>query len=286
LLLKTNFIATFLFLITLAFVAKVNSIKVKKGDAHVGGQVNAAATADLSHEMDAAIHALVPIYRKAHRIANNVFDEVANGQNSVSVQAFTDYVAKLGFPQSTVDAAIHPDADNHMQIQFDLNKDGQVDKNEAEVAIKNLLGLAAANILEGKFNVNLVAQGKHHDEIVDMLNVSAGALKAAAQRFEKIYQQLDTDKDGNISHDEFVNGLKPYFPDVDLEGMFKDADVNHDNKLSHDEGMELFGSVGLRLAQQEYDQEHDGHEHIHDEQHGHHNKDDEVQTRRIRPESN
>lgn len=130
---------------------------------------------------------------------------------------------------------------NHFFERMDANQDGQVTRLEAELVSKSLFakldrnGDAEITLAEAESGARalrkeeLAGHFKRLDESHDgRLTVEEAKLPAA------FFERLDTDKDRNLVSAEFQ--AMPEVPGARQQFEFARADVNHDGKVTRDEG--------------------------------------------------
>ena len=86
----------------------------------------------------------------------------------------------------------------------------------------------------------------------------------------ELFQKMDTSKDGKISKEEFIKGMKKasgsqMFSDIELEEMFKETDADHNGSIDYIEFLraasnkkKMLSERNLRAAFNFFDKDHNG----------------------------
>lgn len=115
--------------------------------------------------------------------------------------------------------------------RIDTNKDGFIDRQEARAAREAMFDRLDAN-KDGRVTREEIAAGRRQGPKGQSGGVNAqqtdsqrpaGTAQARAARLDRMFQKLDTDKDGAISRAEW---------NVTAEARFDRCDVNKDDKLA------------------------------------------------------
>lgn len=104
--------------------------------------------------------------------------------------------------------------------QIDTNGDGKLSKEELQAAAP-----------EGRF----VASDANSDGKITREEAVAAATAKAGERFDKMLERFDADKDGALTQDEIKTGRK----EARMERMFERADADKDGFISKEEAEDM-----------------------------------------------
>lgn len=122
-----------------------------------------------------------------------------------------------------------PPSPDRMFEMLDLNKDGEITREEAEAAREQRFQAADTN----------------GDGLLSREEMSAAREARAAERQERRFAKLDTNEDGLLSPEEMAAGPRG----ERREGMFDRVDENGDGKITREEAEAMHQKMQERRGQ-------------------------------------
>jgi hypothetical protein len=173
---------------------------------------------------------------KTESFGHALFDKYENKQAlGIPVADFNAHIkAVFGDVQLT---------ENPLTYDFDLNKNGFIDREEAGLALRNTFISIARDVAFRGLNFS-APEGKHSENVNSLVKYVAGRYTEVKQLVDGLFDSADHDGNGLLSSKDFL-GTFSFKSSPNLQSILKTVNPSGEERINKDQAFYLFALLVL-----------------------------------------